>query len=119
MDLSCSKSPAAPPPFRYEGPADLQGPVVAALTRVIDPEVALSIVDVGLIHDVSIAAGRARVTMTMTSPACPVADLIVEEVESELALVLPAGCAIEVVLVWEPPWTPGMMSARSRRFMRW
>lgn len=118
MDVS-SKSTAAPPPFPYEGPADLQGAVVAALTRVVDPETALSIVDMGLIHGVAMTADRAQVKMTMTSPACPVADLIAEEVEDELDLVLPAGCAIEIMLVWEPPWTPDRMSERARRFMRW
>ena len=55
----------------------------------------------------------------MTSAACPVTDLIVEEVESELDRVLPAGCAIDVEWCWEPPWTPDQMSERARRFMQW
>ena len=93
--------------------------VIAALTRVVDPEVALSIVDLGLIHAVTITDRDARVRMTMTSAACPVTDLIVEEVESELDRVLPAGCAIDVELCWEPPWAPDQMSERARRFMQW
>jgi metal-sulfur cluster biosynthetic enzyme len=106
-------------PFPYDGPADLQAPVAAALTRVVDPEVALSIVDVGLIYGVRIDERQAQVRLTMTSAACPVADLIIEEVEDELDRVLPAGCALEVELCWEPPWTPDMMSERARRFMGW
>jgi metal-sulfur cluster biosynthetic enzyme len=107
------------PPFPYQGPPDLQQPVINALAQVVDPEIALSIVDVGLVYGVEIDADKARVRMTMTSAACPVADVIVEEVENELDRVLPAGCAIEVELCWEPPWTPDMMSGRARRFMGW
>ena len=106
-------------PFPYEGPPDLQQPVVDALTRVVDPEVALSIVDVGLVYGVTIRGTTAQVRLTMTTAACPVTDLIVEEVEHELGSVLPAGCAAEVELCWEPAWTPDMMSARARRFMGW
>jgi len=107
----------APFPFPYKGPSRLQMPVLAALSRVVDPEVALSIVDLGLIYGVAIDQGRARVRMTMTSAACPVADVIVDEVEFELEGLLPAECAIEVELCWEPAWTPERMSARARRFM--
>jgi metal-sulfur cluster biosynthetic enzyme len=115
--MNAATDPA--PPFPYDGPDELRRSVVAALTNVVDPEVALSIVDVGLIYGVTITAGHAHVRMTMTSAACPVTDLIVEEVEGELDRVLPEGCAIEIELVWDPPWTPAMLSARARRFMQW
>lgn len=117
MDPAAAPSPSAPYP--YEGPDDLRAPVLAALTQVVDPEVALSIVDVGLIYGVTITPERAHVRLTMTSAACPVTDLIVEEVEHELDRVLPPACLIEVDLCWEPPWTPAMMSERARRFMQW
>ena len=116
--LDASTSPVAPP-FPYTGPPELCRPVVQALTRVVDPEVALSIVDVGLIYSVTITSTIARVRLTMTSAACPVADLIIEEVEQELDRVLPPGCGIEVELCWEPSWTPDMMSESARRFMAW
>ena len=107
-------------PFPYDGPDELAGLVVAALQRVVDPEVALSIVDVGLVYGVSIDdAGAATVRLTMTSAACPVADVIVDDVAAELERVLPPGAPIDVELVWEPPWTPAMMSERARRFMGW
>lgn len=105
-------------PFPYTGPAELQEPVVQALTRVVDPEVALSIVDVGLVYGVHIDETKAHVTMTMTSAACPVADLIIEEAENELDRVLPPEMGIDVELVWEPPWTAERMSERARRFMQ-
>ena len=105
--------------FPYDGPETLRHAVVAALTKVVDPELALSIVDVGLVYGVSIAAERAEVLLTMTSAACPVAGLIVEEVESELERVLPQGTEIDVELVWEPPWTPECMSPLAKSFMAW
>lgn len=118
MDTSSNSAPVASP-FPYDGPAELRQPVVDALMRVVDPEVALSIVDLGLIYGVTIEAGKAQVRMTMTSAACPVADLIVEEVESELDRVLPASYTIDVELCWEPPWTPDKLSVRAKRFMQW
>ena len=117
--LACAVSSPVPVPFPYTGPPELCRPVVAALTRVIDPEVALSIVDVGLIYGVTITPASARVRLTMTSAACPVADLIIDEVERELDRVLPAACRIEVELCWDPPWAPEMMSESARRFMAW
>lgn len=106
-------------PFPYDGPDDMRQPLIDALTRVVDPEVALSIVDVGLIYGVSVTQGKLRVLLTMTSAACPVTDLIVEEVETELDRVVPSDWSIEVELVWEPPWTTDRMSARAKRFMNW
>ena len=111
--------PPSATPFPYEGPADLQAPVVAALTRVVDPEVAMSIVDVGLIYGVTISDERAHVIMTMTSAACPVAEVIMEDVENELDRVLPVSRRIDVELCWEPAWSPEKMSERGRRFMGW
>ncbi len=106
-------------PFPYAGAEALRQPIVDALTRVVDPEIALSIVDVGLIYGVSVTGEKLHVLLTMTSAACPVGDLIIEEIEAELDRIAPPALLIEVELVWEPPWTPERMSERSRRFMGW
>ncbi|WP_349744208.1 metal-sulfur cluster assembly factor [Roseateles cavernae] len=106
-------------PFPYSGPEDLRQPLIDALSRVVDPEVAMSIVDVGLIYGVEVGADKVHVRLTMTSAACPVADVIIDEVEAELDRVVPAALAIEVELVWEPPWSTDRMSERAKRFMRW
>ena len=110
---------AAPAPFPYRGDDSLRTPITHALTRVVDPEVAMSIVDVGLIYGVAAEDGKVHVRMTMTSAACPVTDAILDEVETELDRVLPSDWQIEVELCWEPPWTPQRMSERARRFMQW
>jgi metal-sulfur cluster biosynthetic enzyme len=107
-------------PFAYEGPRELLQPIVAALERVVDPEVALNIVDVGLVYGVKAQADDVvSVELTMTSAACPVADVIVGDVEFELDQSLPGEWKIHVELVWEPPWTPERISENGRRFMGW
>lgn len=106
-------------PYPYAGPEELREPVRDALRNVVDPEMALSIVDVGLVYGVTIGDGRAHVLVTMTSVACPVTELIVQDIESELDRVIPAGCTIDVELVWDPPWTPERMSPAGKAFMGW
>src|SRR6516164_5612311 len=58
------------PPYAYAGPETLRAPILAALRRVVDPEVAMTIVDVGLVYGVTVEAGRIHVLLTMTSAAC-------------------------------------------------
>jgi metal-sulfur cluster biosynthetic enzyme len=106
-------------PYPYEGPEALRQPILDALSRVVDPEVAMSIVDVGLIYGVTVDAEKVHVLLTMTSAACPVADVIVEEVEQELDRTAPPELLVHVELVWDPPWTVDRMSERARRFMGW
>lgn len=105
--------------FPYEGPQDLLPTIVQALEQVVDPEVALNIVDVGLVYGVRIADGRMDVRITMTSAACPVTDVIVDDVENALDDTMPPDLKIHVEVVWEPPWTPERMSGRARAFMGW
>ena len=107
------------PPFAYSGPAELAPAVAAALRRVIDPEMALNIVDLGLVYGVELREGGARVRITMTSAACPVAEMIIGDVEDELAGVLGDAADIDCELVWEPPWGPERMSPRARSAMGW
>lgn len=103
-------------PFPYAGPAALEPQVVRALTNVVDPEFALTIVDMGLVCAVTVDDERVHVRLTMTSAACPVADLIVDEAGAELARIA-GDRTVDIELVWEPPWTPERMSERARRFM--
>jgi metal-sulfur cluster biosynthetic enzyme len=105
--------------FAYEGPQDLLPTIVQALEKVVDPEVALNIVDVGLVYGVVIADGRMDVRITMTSAACPVTDVIVDDVENALDDAMPPELKIHVEVVWEPPWTQQRMSGRARAFMGW
>jgi metal-sulfur cluster biosynthetic enzyme len=107
------------PAFTYDGPQELLAPIDEALRRVVDPEVALNIVDVGLVYGVKADGKRVHVEVTMTSAACPVADVIVDDIEQQLDRALPPELLIQVELVWEPPWTADRLSDSARRFMAW
>ncbi len=78
-----------------------------ALKPVVDPEIFISIVDLGLIRDVVVAEGGAKVkvVMTLTTPFCPEGPMIVEQVKQVIAA-LPGVQESEVELVWNPPWDP-------------
>ena len=89
------------------------------LRQVIDPEVGINIVDLGLVYLIEVAPERLRVEMTMTSPACPMGEMIVNEVHVALAEALPDTCQPDVRLVWTPPWDPSMMSEDSRLHFGW
>ncbi|MDE1999089.1 MAG: metal-sulfur cluster assembly factor [Burkholderiales bacterium] len=104
--------------FDYQGDPSLREPIAQALYRVVDPEVALSIVDVGLIYAVTVSADKVHVLMTMTSAACPVTDMILDDVESQLDQVVPRHMRIETELCWEPAWSPDRMSPSARRMMQ-
>lgn len=106
-------------PYPYDGPEALREPLLAALRRVVDPEVAMSIVDVGLVYGVTVTAGLVQVRLTMTSAACPATDVILDEACAELDRVVPADLRIDLALVWEPPWTTDRMSDRAKAFMGW
>jgi metal-sulfur cluster biosynthetic enzyme len=118
-DPAESAETASAAPYPYAGPQALQRPIEAALRRVVDPEVALSIVDVGLVYGVTVTGERLHVRVTMTSAACPVVDVILDDIEHELDGVAPEGMHIAVELVWEPAWTTERMSERAKTFMGW
>jgi metal-sulfur cluster biosynthetic enzyme len=84
-----------------------------ALRQVIDPEIGCNLVDLGLIYDVEIAGTKVKVTMTLTTPGCPMHESLCGGVQAAL-LDLEGVDEAEVELVWEPPWDPGMMTAAGR-----
>jgi len=105
-------------PFPYAGPDDLRHPIARALASVVDPELALDIVDIGLVHGVDVDEARVHVRLTMTTAACPVADVILQDVEDALDRAVPGERRIVLELVWEPPWGPERLSERARRFFQ-
>jgi FeS assembly SUF system protein len=95
-------------------PDSLEHRVLQALTLVYDPEIPVNIVEVGLIYDIAAdAAGAVKVTMTLTSPMCPVAESLPVEVRDR-ARGVPGATAVDVDIVWDPPWGPEMMSEAAR-----
>lgn len=106
---------ATTPPDAHPDPEQIRD----ILRRVIDPEVGRDIVSLGLVYRIEAGADRLLIEMTMTSPACPMGEMIVDEVRAALARALPNTIAIEIRLVWEPPWNPSMMDEASKRHFGW
>jgi metal-sulfur cluster biosynthetic enzyme len=90
-----------------------------ALRAVVDPEHGVNIVDIGLVYDILVAESLACVTMTLTSPACPMGDIILHEVGVTLRKQLPQGYELDIKVVWEPPWDPKMMNDNARAHFGW
>lgn len=104
-------------------PDSLQPPDVDALRNllraVIDPENAVNIVDLGLVYEIRVEDPVVHVRMTLTSPGCPMGDMILEDVDSTLRKALPPGFTPEIEVVWEPPWSPELMSDKARANFGW
>jgi len=83
--------------------------VLDALRQVLDPEVGMNIVDLGLIYDVKIAGSGVRIAMTLTTAGCPMSESIRSGAECAL-LNLAGVTAAHVELVFDPPWHPGMIA---------
>jgi metal-sulfur cluster biosynthetic enzyme len=89
--------------------------ILAALKAVIDPELGINIVDLGLVYQAAHGANGIDIALTMTTPACPLGEMMTEEIKLVLRDRFPDTPDVRVELVWNPPWSPELMSEESRR----
>lgn len=88
----------------------MEAQAVEAIRTCFDPEIPVNIYDLGLIYEVKVdEAGAAKIKMTLTSPNCPSAMVLPEEVKQRVEAI-PGITSAEVEVVWEPPWDPSRMS---------
>jgi metal-sulfur cluster biosynthetic enzyme len=90
-----------------------------ALRQVDDPEAGMNIVDLGLVYSVEVGAASVKVEMTMTTAACPMAQMLTDQARSVLEGIVPEGTAVDVRLVWDPPWTPDKMTGIAKEHFGW
>jgi metal-sulfur cluster biosynthetic enzyme len=90
-----------------------------ALRQVDDPEAGMNIVELGLVYLIEVGADAVAIDLTMTTAACPMADLIVDQARAAVEAIMPAGTPVDVRLVWDPPWTPDKMSGIAREHFGW
>ncbi|HMJ35285.1 MAG TPA: metal-sulfur cluster assembly factor [Baekduia sp.] len=83
--------------------------VEAALTNVIDPELGLDFVELGLIYGIEVSGGDVQVTFSLTSPGCPIGPQVTEQIE-EFVTELDGVISVESSMTFSPPWTPDRMS---------
>jgi metal-sulfur cluster biosynthetic enzyme len=89
--------------------------ILEALRDVIDPEIGINVVDLGLVYEARSDDGHVRVAMTMTTPACPLGESLTREAEAAIRRRFPGLASVRVTIVWEPAWNPSMMSAAARK----
>ncbi len=88
--------------------------IMEVLKGVIDPEIGLNIVDLGLVYDIETSSNEIVVTMTLTTPGCPMHSSISLWTENVIKKLEPEA-SVKINLVWEPRWTPALMNSDARR----
>ena len=93
--------------------------ILCALRDVIDPELKISIDDLGLVYRADWTVRGIEVALTLTTPSCPLEEMLVQQAEQSLRARYPETAYIGVELVWEPAWTIDRISERGRRQLGW
>lgn len=110
-EACCSSATDANPAVAVAPPSE--GDLLDALRKVIDPELMINVVDLGLVYAIVLDGSTAKVEMTLTSPACPAGPQIVQQSKQSLERV-PGISTAEIKLVLSPPWTPDRMTDEAR-----
>ena len=91
--------------------------ILESLSDVYDPELGVNVVDLGLVYDVDVnEEGHVIITMTLTTPGCPMHESIGEGV-GRMLQDIPGVTSGEIRLVWDPPWDPSRMTVEGRRML--
>ena len=99
--------------YTEEQVKEIQERIFSALEEVIDPELGIDIINLGLIYEIRFADGKAEIDMTLTTMGCPLADLLTDQIYDAMKEV-PEVTKTEVKLVWTPAWTIEKMSRYAR-----
>ena len=87
--------------------------ITEALKEVYDPELHYNIVDLGLVYDVEVSDGSVHIVMTLTTPACPVGPMVIDQIQENVGL-LPGVKDVDVEITFDPPWGPDLISEEAR-----
>jgi len=86
------------------------------LKECYDPEIGISLVDLGLIYDVEVKGDKVHIKMTLTTPGCPMHMMMTEDVKEKVGKIKGVK-EVNVELVWDPPWTPDRMSKEAKKML--
>jgi metal-sulfur cluster biosynthetic enzyme len=93
--------------------------VIEALRDVYDPELGVNIIDLGLVYGVEIDGPDIHIIMTLTTPGCPLHDMLTEAIDDALHVYLGTTGKVDVELVWDPRWTPDMITPAGLHELGW
>ena len=93
--------------------------VPKALRSVVDPELGINVVDLGLVYGVDILESSVGIRLTMTSPTCPMGEHMRDQATRLVREQVPDAGKVEVTLVRDPPWNPGLMTETAKRMLGW
>ncbi|MBI4446128.1 MAG: DUF59 domain-containing protein [Acidobacteria bacterium] len=97
----------------------VQEQAMEVLRTIVDPEIGINIVDLGLVYSVEVSQGRVHVAMTLTTPACPAGQYLAERAEAAIRRRVPDVKSATVEVVWDPPWSLEMMSDQAKQQLGW
>lgn len=119
MDPSPLNDVPQPPANPTQEQVELAGKVEECLLDVIDPELGINVVDLGLVYDVWVEGTTAVVNMTLTSPACPLTDMLEDQSQSAVVGGVDEITELRLNWVWTPPWGPHMINEEGREQLRY
>ncbi len=90
--------------------------VIEVLKSVIDPEIGLDVINLGLVYEIKVNDDTVYIKMTMTTPGCPLASWILADAENKVKQ-LPEVKDVQIDLVWDPPWSVDRISEEARRLL--
>lgn len=93
--------------------------ILDTLRSVVDPEIGLNIVDLGLIYNLEVQDNCIYVAMTMTAPTCPLGEMILSDADRLLRTTYPQARDVQIEMVWNPPWSPERMTTEARDLLGW
>jgi metal-sulfur cluster biosynthetic enzyme len=99
-------------------PQSIEASTRAALTQVMDPEIGENIMDLGLVYGIEVDENLIEIALTMTSPACPMGEMILDEIDATLTRLLPPDLGVYIRLVWESPREVSAPVQRSLTYSR-
>tara|TARA_B100001758_G_C17998769_1_gene396919 strand:+ start:309 stop:605 length:297 start_codon:yes stop_codon:yes gene_type:complete len=92
---------------------EMKEKIIAEIKKIYDPEIPVNIYELGLIYDILVKEDEAKIKMTLTSPNCPVAESLPNEVKDSVMQVEGIN-KVDLDLVWDPPWNKSMMSEAAK-----
>ena len=119
LDPSPLNEVPEPPKKRSQQDVELAGKVEECLLDVIDPELGINVFDLGLVYDVWIEGSTAVINMTLTSPACPLQDMLEDQAQGAVVGTLDEISELTINWVWTPPWGPHMINEEGREQLRY